>query len=159
MTTTEPDVANDPQAVIDAVVASWQAFNDAKLDPTNDDTLSALREVRAGELLMLSTEILARYRAESQRSRTNTQFPATLVPDPSTLVFGSDGSSASIESCNVNSNILVEIEGNDDGTDRVIDDSVSVHIETAELEYVDGRWVEIAGNIIERIEGATSCDL
>jgi hypothetical protein len=154
---TQPD-DDIHRSIIDAVIESWRVFNEAKLDPTDDDKVAALSEVRSGELLTASIDLISRYRFENRRSVTNDEFPATLVPDAETIQLTDDGSRATLESCRVNSNLSVEIGGNPDGTDRVVDDSVSVFIETAELELVDGRWIEVGGAIIERFEGATSCE-
>ena len=109
-------------------------------------------------MLAASIELIAGYRFENRRSVTNEEFPATLVPDADSLRLTKDGMSATLESCRVNSNASVEIGGNPDGTDRIVDDSISVYIESAELEMIDGRWMEVGGAIIERFEGATSCD-
>jgi hypothetical protein len=148
---------SDPQAVLDAVVRSWRAFNEAKLDPTNDGHTAALSEVTGGDLLASSIEVVARYRAENQRSITHPHVPATIVPYQDTLIIDTATSTAQVDYCRVGSNILVEVGGEPDGSDRVIDDSVNTYIERARLSFQNGRWIETGEIELERLEDASAC--
>ncbi|MDJ0767147.1 MAG: hypothetical protein QNJ12_00080 [Ilumatobacter sp.] len=161
--TTAPPPTTDPsdeavrQAVLDAVVESWRVFNEAKLDPFNDEKVAALGDVRGGQLLIDSTDIIARYRVENQRSITNPDLPATIEPIPETIELDAARISATVTYCRIGSNIFVETEGNPDGSDLVIDDSINAYHETAELVFTDGAWIEVGGFQLERYDGATEC--
>ncbi len=155
--TTEPDDDADRQAVLDAVVESWRVFNEAKLDPTNDDKVAALSEVTGGELLVNSIEVIARYRAENKRSVTNPDVPAAIVLYPDTLQVDQEAGTAQVDYCRIGSNILVEIGGNADGSDLVLDDTVNTYVERSLLVLEEGRWLDTGGIDLEYFEGATSC--
>ena len=155
--TTEPDDDATRQAVLDAVVESWRVFNEAKLDPTNDDKVAALSEVTSGELLVNSIEVIGRYRAENKRSVTNPDVPASILLYPGTLQVDQKAGTAQVDYCRIGSNILIEIGGNADGSDLVIDDSVNTYIERSLLVLEEGRWLDTGGIELEYLEGAASC--
>jgi hypothetical protein len=60
--------------------------------------------------------------------------------------------------CRIGSSILIEIAGNPDGSDRVINDEVNAYHERSDLILVDGRWLESDGERIKKFEGVASCD-
>ena len=152
-----PSTVADPevQAVIDATVAAWSAFNEIKLDPFNDDKLNAVRMTRSGAGLDTALEFVEDFRLRGVRSMTNPQIPASIHPRPSTVFIESD--SAVIEYCWVDSNVLVEPGGGADGELLVLDDSVTVSLDRETYEFVDGRWLKTGGIELRRMDGDT-CD-
>lgn len=156
-TTTDPAAGDVDPSVIDAVVASWRAFNEAKLDPTNDAKLAALGDTTGGDLLQNSIDVVARYRAENKRSVTNPDVPAAIVVYADTLVVDDVAGTAQVDYCRIGSNILVEVGGNADGTDLVLDDTVNTYIERSSLVFEGDHWIETGGVELEFLEGATAC--
>jgi hypothetical protein len=143
------------QEVIEAAIASWTAFNEAKLDPTNDDLVAELGETRTGPALDRAVELIVGLRAQNRRSRTHPTLPATVQGLAGTARVDLGSGTASVEYCWLNSNILVETVG--DGTEEVIDASVSTSRDRDHFELRGGRWLKTSGEVIETHEGVVSC--
>lgn len=169
--TTEPAAAPSPvaspiapddetqaqQAVIDAAIASWTAFNELLLDPSNDAKVAALAATRTGDALTRAVEIAASYRAMNQRERTHREFPATVEVISGSVVIGDEGSAAIVEYCRLGSNIWVELGVGPDGRDRVIDDTINSYLERDTLTLVGDHWVKTGGVTQAKFLGAVSC--
>lgn len=145
------------QAVITAAIASWEAFNEAKLDPTNDGKVAAMASTRAGEALNRATQVIASYRVENHRSVTNSAIPAEIIVSPDSVQIDLADSTATIEYCNISSNIVVEVGGNPDGTDRVLDSTVNSFRERDTFKLLDHAWTKTDGKTLAEFEGATAC--
>jgi len=156
-TSAPPDEDQVKQDVINAAIASWTAFNDLKLDPTNDDKLAALAQTATGTLLDRSIEVIVDYRVNGKRSVVNERAPSYLLVDTETVNVDLGSDLVTLESCRVSSNILVEVGGNADGSDRVLDDSIVTYRESSEFVRIDGRWFEAGGVVLERMEGVEQC--
>jgi hypothetical protein len=155
--TTEPDDDAVKQAVIDAAIESWRVFNEARLDPFNDEKVAAISDVRAGALLERSIEIIGNYRFNNEREIRHPEFPARVEPYPLTVHVDLSDGFASVEYCRIGSNIWVETGGNADGTDRIIDDTVNSYRERADLVLIDGWWLETEGVRLTKTEEAAEC--
>jgi hypothetical protein len=153
--TTAAPVDDDVQAVIDGLVASWNAFNEIKLDPTSDDKFRVVAETHRGELLDRVLEIVSERRLMDRRSIPNPDVPTEILPRAGTVAI--DGNLAEVEYCWINSNILVETAGNPDGSDLVLDDSVSAVVQRDTLELIDGKWIRVDSVDIDTVPGETSC--
>jgi hypothetical protein len=144
--------------VIDALITSWETLNEARLDPLDDEKLAAMAITRTGDALDRVVQLIAGYRANNQRSVTNRKIPAMIKPYPDTVELDLNAGTARIDYCWINSNTLVEVGGNSDGTDRVIDDSISVVSDRDFFELIDGRWLKSGGEVIEIDREGTTCD-
>ena len=142
------------QAVITAAIASWEAFNELMLDPTNEDKLAAISKLSTAATLDRVVEVVADLRQSNQRSIANTEVPALFRPYVETVVIDNAAGFASVEYCNVNSNILVE---DVDGTERVVDDTVRTSLERDTFTLIDDQWINDGGEVLKTYGGATTC--
>ncbi len=156
-TATVPTRQQAKRDVIAAAMASWTAFNELLLDPTNDETLKAVTTTFTGDALDRAIEIAAKLRQEGRKSVTNRELPAAITPYPKTVLLDLQEGSAHIDYCRLGSNVAVEAGGNDDGTDRVINDEINSYRERDAFVLVDGAWLKTDGETIEIFEGETSC--
>lgn len=156
-TTTPPNNDQLRQDVIDAVVASWTAFNELLLDPDSAEKVEAVATALTDRALDRAIEIAVSYRVSNQAERTHAEHPAGVVIDDESLVVDSAGVTATIEYCRLGSNVWVEVAANPDGTDRVIDDTINSYLESDTFSLVDGRWVKQSGVTIARYEGELQC--
>ena len=145
------------QAVITAAIESWRLLNEARLDPTNDDKLGAMAGVRTGDALEAAVQLVADLRLANQIEVTNPDLPATAVPYPESVIVDQAKSTASVDYCRLGSNIWIERNGNPDGSDRVIDDTVNSYLEHDTFILSNGAWLKSRGESIAKYEGATTC--
>lgn len=157
-----PAAVSVDEAVADDVAAAatraWSLLNEARLDPTDATKRSAAVAAYTGKSQDTVTELLSTYGVTGQVSRTDEAAPATLVPYPDTVTLSADGQEATIEVCEVDSNILVQPGMAEDGGDVVVDDESATLQLMLTLRLVDGEWLEAEGEILDREAGATSCD-
>ena len=59
--------------------------------------------------------------------------------------------------CNLGSNLTVEVGANNDGSDRVLDDSVTAYHELNTFELVDGAWLYSDGTDVAQVR-ERACD-
>lgn len=144
------------QAVVDAARASWSAYIDAIRDPGNEETLLELAETKRDDALDSAVGIVQELIASNQRAVESPDVPTAFVARPESVQI--DGPSAIIEYCWVGSDIIVEMGGNDDGSDRVVNDDIVIFVERERFELIDDRWRKVGGDVLQQIEGETSCD-
>ncbi len=156
--TTIPTKQQAKRDVIAAARAAWQSLNDLRLDPTNDALLEALALTRTGASLESAIDIIATYRADDLRAVTNDEFPAYFQPIRDSVIIDGPAGTASLEYCRLGSNLLVEVGGNPDGTDLVLDESISAYRERSDLVLTETGWLESGGVVLQQFEGATRCD-
>ena len=70
--TTIPTKQQAKRDVIAAAIASWTAFNELLLDPTNDERLAALAQTRTGAALERAIEIVAGWSPSDRQSGSPT---------------------------------------------------------------------------------------
>jgi hypothetical protein len=157
-----PVVAPVDDAVAADVAAgatrAWSLLNEARLDPGDAAKRGAAVAAYTGKSQDTVTELLSQYGVTGQVSRTDDAAPATLVPYPDTVTLSADGREATIEVCEVDSNILVQPGMADDGGDVIVDDESATLELKLTLRLVDGEWLEADGEILDREVGATTCD-
>jgi len=152
-----PDEDQVKQDVIDSATASWVAFNELLLDPNADEPWTEIALTRTGDALDRAIEVAMKLRLEGRKSVTNVDLPATIRPDPNSVLVDPVAGTAQVEYCRLGSNVAVEIGGNEDGTDRIIDDSISSYLERDQFVLRDGAWLKSGGQTVQKFEGATTC--
>lgn len=149
----DPEVAAD---VVAAATEAWSLLNAARLDPS-PAVIDAALAAYTGKSKDAVTELLTSYGVTGQVSRTDEAAPATVVPYPDTVTVSNDGGEATVEVCEVDTNVLVQPGTGEGGTDVVVDDAIASHRVRVTLRLVDGVWLESDGEILDTFEDATSC--
>jgi len=152
-----PDLTPDERAVVDAMRASWADLNAVLLDPTDDQLVAALPLTRTGDALAAAAQIVAEDRSLGRRSVTHPEFPAWVREYPDTIEIDTESGTAAIEYCRLGSNIYVEVGGNPDETDRVIDDTISTYRERDTFISQNGVWLKSGGTTVEKFKGEMTC--
>lgn len=158
--TTAPfsDEEQAKQEVIEAAEHAWYVFNEAKLDPTNDDKVQAALMAHTGEAKARVEEIIRNYRDSNRRSIPSDIAPANVVVYADSTHVDLTSGTATIELCNLGSNVMVEVGGEPDGSDRVLDDSVTAYDTLETYTLVDGEWLNSDGQVLRAHEGSLTCD-
>lgn len=153
-TTTEP--VDEVQEVIDSFELAWRAFDDAKLDPTDDAKFEVARARFTGAALQALDERIGSFRREGLRGQTNPDVPARADVYRDTVVV--DGDTATLLVCDVNSNLLVETGAAPDGSDAVVnDDIVARLVETSMIRSGEG-WLLARGVTVAEYVGQDRCE-
>ncbi|HEY5663690.1 MAG TPA: hypothetical protein VIS05_06615 [Ilumatobacter sp.] len=163
--TTSPDItptlpADDDELRLDlsdAAIASWLAFNELLLDPTNDERLKAVASTRAGRALDHAIEVVSQYRVEGQVEKTNERFPAQIDVETSSITWDRASGRGTVEYCRLGSNVWVEIGSGQGGTDLILDDSINSYLVRDEFIFVAGSWLKVDGTTLAKFEGELSC--
>jgi hypothetical protein len=145
----DPAVAAE---VVDAAMESWRLLNAARLDPSDGDATDAALDAYFGRALEQATDALTASRVNDQRSVTDDAVPATVVPYPDTVVVDEAANEASLEYCQVDTNIVVRAS-----TGEVVDDEPDSYRIRVRMVRIDGRWLEADGELLDTFEGATTC--
>lgn len=156
-TTFERELTPDEQAVIDAAIAAWSAWNGALLAPNNDDAIRELRATHTGDALDRVANEIAELRIRNVKSVTNYDLPAYIDPIERSVSVDLNARSATVEYCHLDSNTAVEVGGKADGSDLILDDLVSIRFEREEFHLVDGQWMKAGGESLSREPGVTEC--
>ena len=146
------------QAVIEAAENAWYVFNEAKLDPTNDDKFEAALAAHTGAARSGVEQVLTDYRASNQRSVSSTSQQASIAVDPASVTLNGARDVASLEFCRVGSNVLVLTGGNPDGTDRVLDDSINAYKERETYVLEAGVWLNSEVELLSTYENSSRCE-
>ena len=159
-TTTVPldDLTAAEREVVEFVLEEFRLFNELRLDPTNDAKYDAALERLVDPSLTSSRELIEEYRQLGQKEVPFPGLTANISPYLDTIMIADDGSTASVDVCWLNSNVLVEVGGNADGTDRVLNDVISAHYRRYTLTPSDDGWLvsSIAGGDVS--EGSLTCE-
>ncbi len=135
---------NDPvaqaEAVLAAVEAAMRASVNAVRSPSDDRVVAQLSDHYTGVLLEGWRNVVADYRANNLRQLENTVEPDAFVAELASLAVSASGTLATVQGCEITSGIVVEIGGNPDGTDRVIEDGIGRTVLELEVVVEDGAW-------------------
>lgn len=152
------DVEQAKRDVIAAAEHTWFVFNEVKLDPTSTEKLDAAVAAHTGAAQESIRRIIDEYRSNNRRSMTLELAPATIHVNEGSVQIDQETGAATVESCVLNTNVLVEIQGSSDGSDRVIDDTISSYLVREVFVPSDGQWLEADGTVLSTYEGALTCD-
>jgi hypothetical protein len=110
------------------------------MNPTDDEAYAELSHHFAEPLLGALQAAIQRLRDLNEHIVVNPDVPSTVVPEPLTVEVDIDDGMATIELCEVNSFIRVQVGGAPDGTDLVVDDSITVIRQRQSFVVEDGSW-------------------
>jgi hypothetical protein len=132
----------DKQAVVDAAYAFFDAIRAASLSPEDERLRDVLMGTVAEPIAPRVAGAMDRLVADSERVLLGEREPTYIEIWEITLeVFeqgGSLGPGATFDACVVDADVRVRV--NADGTETVVDDSVSSAAQTYQLAFVDGAW-------------------
>ena len=143
----------DPQAatkqeIAGLVVKARQAFLDAAADPVNPE-LPELSELYGEPILTEVRDALVELRDEPAAYRRSAADLESITPVAAELTSDVD---AAVIAC-----IVTDIVVYNPGTEEVIDDSIVALLRTYILKELDGKWLVVDIQLIDRLPGATSC--
>jgi len=149
---TETQLAAAEQAYLDA----FDAYIAAARDPSNPELRAEIDRLYTGPSLEFTISQLDGFveqnwvaRAADEPSRTTVLQAARFVPDRTDFI--------ELVSCEVNSEIFVEVGGAPDGSDALVTDEVSVGRLVVRLRQVDGLWKVDSGDTIAELRSPEEC--
>jgi hypothetical protein len=148
---------NDPdlQAVVDALYEYVDALRAASAEPTDSLRVTRLMDTVTEPLMPRIDEFISGLVDSGQAYVLNDELPTrTEVMPPSVEIVGD---LAAVDVCAIDGDVRVELGGNPDGTDRVVDDTVVSASLTYSLTFVDGRWVVSNLDRFARWEDQVGC--
>ena len=155
-TSEDTAVGRDTNELEAALFAHIEAFDAARRDPSNNSLEAAAIATTTGAMTQIVSDTLDNMRSAGRASRPNPDVPSSQT------IFGESiavqGSEATLDTCWISSNILVEIGGGPSGNDLVIDDSVNSYIAAYSLTKVGAQWLVSSFQTLEKFEGQVGCD-
>jgi len=149
---TEAQLAAAEQAYLDA----FDAYIAAARDPANPALRAEIERLYTGPSLAFTISQLDGFveqnwvaRAADEPSRTTILQAARFVPDRADFI--------ELVSCEVNSEIFVEVGGAPDGSDALVTDEVSVGRLVVRLRQVNGLWKADSGDTIAELSSPEEC--
>ena len=145
----------DKQAVVDAVYAYFDALNDAQADPRNSElreqveatTGKPIQERVVTYLDGLVDDGQAFIDLGAERSHVDIFGDVMTIVDRSALV----------DACVVDRTSQVEVGGNPDGSDRILNDQVVAALLSYSLTESDTGWRVVELSVIDRFEDSDRC--
>ena len=134
------------QAVLDAYLASWDAYTAAS-DPA-DPEFPGLAETSTGPALERAQEQLAAYQFTGRVGR----YPQGSIAEHRAEVVSVGGDEATVRDCNIDDGQLVIA-----ATGEVVNDLVATVLFEGSMVVEDGRWKLGSLKVIEKWEGVTGC--
>ncbi len=153
-----PDRTTVVIAIVDAVDASWQASLDAVRDPFSDEKLALLDEHFTGVLLEGWRNTVSDYRERNYREIENPDEPDAFEVELASVAVNEFGTFAVVQGCSITSGVIVEVGGNSDGSDRVIEDGIGRTVVELELVKEDGQWKVEDARSPDETETIASCN-
>ncbi len=149
---TDAQLAAAEQAYLDA----FDAYIAAARDPSNPDLRAAIERLYTGPNLEFTISQLDGFveenwvaRPGNDPSRTMILRTSRFVPDRTDFI--------ELVSCEVNSEVFVEIGGAPDGSDALVTDEVTVGRLVVRLRQVDGLWKVDSGETIAELATPDEC--
>ena len=145
----------DKQAVVDAVYVFSELLFAAQADPMNEELRSQVEELTGEPVRTRFVEFLDRVAADGEafvddpdsRSYLQVFAPSVTAVDGVGLVDG----------CVVDRTIQIEVGGNADGTDRVIDDTVFSAAHSYSLSLMEQGWIVVDLTVFGEWEDQVGC--
>lgn len=157
-TTLDPDDrAANTLAIIETVERSFAVYNAALSDPFDDERAAALNAVFTPRLVEGWMNIIEDYRENNFRSVPNPDAPARYVVDVNSVEVNLENGTALVQACHLNTFVKVEVGGNPDGTDRIVENEITEQTEQLELVREDGIWKINAASLPDETQVVTPC--
>ncbi len=147
-TSTTMSRAEIEQAVLDAYLASWDAYTAAS-DPA-DPGFPGLAETSTGPALERAQEQLAAYQFTGRVGRD----PEGSIAEHRAEVVSVQGDEATVRDCNIDDGQIVIA-----ATGEVVNDLVATVLFEGSMVVEDGRWKLRSLDVIEKWEGVAGCAL
>ncbi|MFW2336273.1 hypothetical protein, partial [Ilumatobacter sp.] len=157
--TVDPDdfVANTI-AIIETAERAFVVYNTALNDPFNNEKVEAIAEVFTSRLVEGWMNIIEEYRENNFKSIPNPDgVPARYDVDINSVEVNLNNGTGSVQVCHLNTFVKVEVGGNADGSDRVVEDDVTERVEQLEMVREDGVWKINRASLPNESEILTSC--
>ena len=157
--TTGSDIEQIRSDVIDAANAAYEAFDAIRQDPTDEQALQAMSETMTVAYIDdVRERFIIPYLTNGLVERTNPDLPARYDLMPETFALDPDGQTATIRACYLSSNLLYELGGNDDGTDKLQDSRFGAVLTETRMVLIDGRWLDDGGVSLNTALGEIQCE-
>jgi len=149
---TEAQLAAAEQAYLDA----FDAYIAASRDPSNPDLRAEIERLYTGPNLEFTISQLDGFVRQNLRALPAEEPSRTLILQ--TARFVTDRTDfIELVSCEVNSEIFVEVGGAPDGSDALVTDEVTVGRLVVRLQQVDGLWKSDSGETIAELASPEEC--
>jgi len=163
-TSPAPTVTLDPGdfvansiAIIETAERSFLIYNAALHDPFDDEKVDAIADVYTPRLVEGWMNIIEEYRTDNLRSVPSPDNPARYDVDINSVEVNLNNGTGSVQVCHLNTFVEVEVGGNADGSDRVVDDEVTERVERLDLIREDGVWKINKASLPDESEILTPC--
>ncbi len=145
----------ESEAVIAAYLAAWQAFTDAARDPEDPELRALVESTRIGVNLERAVTILDELVLNGWVAIEHPVEQSRTAIETGPLI---DGDTATVVVCDLDSNIAIEPGGAPDGSDAMVNDSVTARRLEVTLTRVDGAWKVSSGRTIAEWPEVWTCD-
>ncbi len=149
--TTDPDTL----AVVGALYSYLDAFATARTDPNNAALEAAAAATTTGEMTTVVADTLAQLRERGQASRIN----ATVLDRHEIIEFsiGVDGDLAALDACWINTNTLVQVGAEADGSDKIVSEGVTSYTASYSFMRVGERWLVSGRDLFDEFPDQEGC--
>ncbi len=145
-TTPQPDIEAVREAVIAAAIEAKEAFWAARQEPT-PDALERLRAALDGEAESSQLVRVSEGIALGERTQPHPEVPSTYHVDIDSIVLNLADGTATLNSCEINSWIVV-LDAADGSAPIVIDDLIYQYKASEDFALVDDSWVNVGGALL-----------
>ena len=153
-TTSTSEPVDEVQEVTEDFLAMWAAFDAAIRDPAAMALQDELQEWIVDSAETEALELLADYRDRALRARRRDDVPAAIEVEDVAIA----GDQAELTVCELNSDELVEIGAAPDGSDAVVDDSITSRRFVAAMRREAERWTVSRITVLDEWVGELTCD-
>jgi hypothetical protein len=145
----------DKQAVVDAVYRFSDLLFAAQANPTAEELRALINDVAGDPVRGRFIAFLDRVAADGQAFVDDPAAPSYLEIIPGAVTVVDD--SGLVDACAIDRTLQVELGGNSDGSDRLIDDTVFSAAHTYNVSRVDKAWIVVDFTVYEEWEGQVGC--
>ena len=161
-TTSTPTTTIDPAVTLAAEVEadlleSFRLANEALQDPFDSDKESAALEGRIGFASEALRARLADYRSHNLAIRLSGVAVASMTVEVPASLVEEGADVAELQTCEVDPWLLVEVGAGPNGSDAIVDSTLSSYRSAVFLRNVDGVWLVEGGTELGLWEGVSEC--
>jgi hypothetical protein len=145
-TLTTVDQAQVKQAVLDAYLANWAAWDAATNPP--DPEFPGLAETRTGPALQAAVDQIRAWKASGRVAYD----PENSISETRAEVLSVEGNEATVRDCSIDDGLVVIA-----ATGEVVNDQVETALFEASMVIEDERWKVQSLKVVETWEGVAGC--